>query len=236
MICSCADNNDLVNENDCIDTLKVSLEKDAHRAISWFDNNYMNANLDKFQCISLDRFGRPPISLSAEGTLSHLLTVLKCQMNSCPQHDTHISNLCPRHQFKSMPWKESENIYIRITVLLCTKPLFHPIFHIVRCPGCFVGKETQISWKNCRSGLSVFVFSDYTSQYNDLLKHGNFLSLSALRIRYLTIEMYKYVRGLNPPHLNEVFKDKHTRYDLRNNNHLQQPEFQTVRYGFKSFR
>ena len=77
MICNYADDNHLVNESNCIDTLKVSLEKDAHRAISWFDYNYMDANPDKFQCISLDRFGRPPISISVEETLSHLLTVFK---------------------------------------------------------------------------------------------------------------------------------------------------------------
>ena len=76
MICNYADDNHLVNESNCIDTLKVSLEKDAHRAISWFDNDYMDANPDKFQCISLDRFGRLPISISIEG-VSHLLTVLK---------------------------------------------------------------------------------------------------------------------------------------------------------------
>ena len=67
MICNYADDNHLVNENNCIDTLKNSLEKDARRAISWFDNNYMDANSDKFQCISLDRFGRPPISILVEG-------------------------------------------------------------------------------------------------------------------------------------------------------------------------
>ena len=66
MICNYADDNHLMNENNCID-LKNSFGKDAHRAILWFDNNYMDANPDKFQCISLDRFGRPPISISVEG-------------------------------------------------------------------------------------------------------------------------------------------------------------------------
>ena len=99
MICNYADNNDLVNESNCIDTLKVSLEKDAHRAISWFDNNYMNANLDKFQCISLDRFGRPPISMSVEGNTtpsSDSIKVPGVTLDSNPQHDTHISNLCSK--------------------------------------------------------------------------------------------------------------------------------------------
>ena len=75
-----------------------------------------------------------------------------------------------------------------------------------------------------------FVFSDYTSPYSDLLKHGNFLSLFALRIRYLAIEMYKCVHGLNPPYLNALFISKDTRYDLRDSNRLQQPKFQTVGY------
>ena len=47
--------------------------------------------------------------------------------------------------------------------------------------------------------------------------------------------MYKCVHGLNLPYLNELFVRKNTRYNLRDNNRLQQPEFQTIRYGFKSF-
>ena len=82
----------------------------------------------------------------------------------------------------------------------------------------------------------VCLFSDYTRPYSDLLKHGNFLSLSALRIRYLAIEMFKYVHGLNPPYLNELFINKDTPYNLRDSNRLQQPEYKSVRYGFKSFR
>ena len=68
------------------------------------------------------------------------------------------------------------------------------------------------------------------------IENCQFLSLSAIRIRYLAIEMYKCVHGLNLPYLNELFKNKDTRYHLRDYNRLQQPEFQTVRYGFKSFR
>ena len=40
MICNYAEDNHPVMESNCTDELKVSLEKDAQRAISWFDNNY----------------------------------------------------------------------------------------------------------------------------------------------------------------------------------------------------
>ena len=48
--------------------------------------------------------------------------------------------------------------------------------------------------------------------------------------------MYKCAHGLNPLYLNELFINKDTPYNLRDSNRLQQLEFQTVRYGFKSFR
>ena len=44
------------------------------------------------------------------------------------------------------------------------------------------------------------------------------------------------MHGLNPPYRNELFVSKDTRYNLRHSNRLQQTEFQTIRYGFQSFR
>ena len=48
--------------------------------------------------------------------------------------------------------------------------------------------------------------------------------------------MFKCVHGLNPQYLNELFINEDTPYNLRYSNRLQQPEYKTVRYGFKSFR
>ena len=99
MICNYADDNHLVKESNCTDELKASLEENAQRAISWFDNNYMDANPDEFQCISLDRFGRPPISISIEGNTipsSDSIKVLGVTLDSSLKYDTYISNLCSR--------------------------------------------------------------------------------------------------------------------------------------------
>ena len=93
----------IVNESNCIDTLKVSLEKDAHCAISWFDNNYMDANPDKFQGISLDRFGRPPMSIAVErNTIPSFdsIKVLGVTLDISLQNDTHSQIYVPRHKFK----------------------------------------------------------------------------------------------------------------------------------------
>ena len=57
----------------------------------------MDANPDKFQFITLDRFGRPPRSISIEGNTipsSDSIKVLGVTLDSNLQYDTHISNLC----------------------------------------------------------------------------------------------------------------------------------------------
>ena len=68
----------------------------------------------------------------------------------------------------------------------------------------FCGKHNSDKLEKLQERALRFVFSDYTSPISDLLKHGNFLSLSALRIRYLAIEMYECVYGINPPYLSEL--------------------------------
>ena len=103
MICNYADDNHLVNESNSVDTLNVSLEKDVHHAISWFDNNYIDANPDKFQCISLDRFGRPPISISVvENTIpsSDSIKVLGVTLDNSLQYDIHILILCSKESIQ----------------------------------------------------------------------------------------------------------------------------------------
>ena len=57
------------------------------------------------------------------------------------------------------------------------------------------------------------------------IREYTYLALSAQRIRYLAIEMFKCVHGLKPPYLNELFMNKDTPYNLRDSNRLQQPEY-----------
>ena len=208
MICNYADDNHIVNESNSVDALKVSLEKDAHRAISWFDNNYMDANPDKFQCISLDRFGRPPISISVDGNTipsSDSIKVLGVTLDNSLQYDIHISNLCSKASIQINAMKRIGKYLNTDCRIAMYKSFILSNFSYCPVSWMFCGKRNSDKLEKLQERALRFVFSDYTRPYSDLLKHGNFLSLSALRIRYLAIEMFKCVHGLNPPYLNELF-------------------------------
>ena len=236
MICNYADDNHLVNESNSVDTYKVSLEKDAHRVISWFDNKYMDANPDKFQCISLDRFGRPPISISVDGNTiasSDSIKVLGVTLDNSLQYDIHISILFSKASIQINAMKRIGK-YLNTDCRIAMYKSFLS-YNFLYCPVSwkFCGKRNSDKLEKLQERAFRFVFSDHTIPLSDLLKHGYFLSLSALHIRYLAIEMFKCVHGLNPPYLNELFINTDTPYNLHDGNRLQQPENQTVRYGFK---
>ena len=56
----------LYYENQCQNTLKYVLENDVNSATTWFENNYMCANPDKFQSIILNRDGMQSLAISVQ--------------------------------------------------------------------------------------------------------------------------------------------------------------------------
>ena len=81
-----------------------------------------------------------------------------------------------------------------------------------------------------------FVFHDFKSTDEQLLIRGSFLSISALRVKFLAIEVYRCYYGLNHVYLNELFERSPSHYNLRDPYCLVQPTFRTMKYGFRSFR
>ena len=65
-IANYADDNHLYYADNCAITLKNVLENDTRTAIAWFENNYMDANPDKFQSIILNSGGDVSISISVQ--------------------------------------------------------------------------------------------------------------------------------------------------------------------------
>ena len=149
---------------------------------------------------------------------------------------SHISILCSKASIQINVMKRIGKYVNTDCRIAMYKSFISSNFSYCSVSWMFCGKRNSDKLDKLLERALRFVFSGYTRPYSDLLKHGNFLYFSALRTRYLAIEMFKCVHCLNPPYLNELFMNKDTPYSLRDSNHLQQPKYQTVRYGFKSFR
>ena len=100
----------------------------------------------------------------------------------------------------------------------------------------FCGRKNVTKLEKLQERALRFVFKDNNSSHADLLKRGNFLSLSAYRIRNLGMEVFKCFRGMNPMYLNNLFCKQEIKYDLRDKTLLEQPKFSTKTYGYSSFK
>ena len=49
-IANYADDNHLYNKNECIENLQIDLVNDVNAAVTWFNENHMVANPEKFLC------------------------------------------------------------------------------------------------------------------------------------------------------------------------------------------
>ena len=76
------------------------------------------------------------------------------------------------------------------------------------------------------------VHSGFKSTFEGLLRKGNSFSIHERNIQSLAIEIYKFLNGLSPSFLNNVFhKSISNSYDLQNHKELYSRSPKTVRYG-----
>ena len=76
------------------------------------------------------------------------------------------------------------------------------------------------------------VYSDYNPSFYELLDKDDTFTIHQKNVQNLAIEIYKYLHGLSPAILSEVFKVNETiPYDLRMCNELYATKPKTVRHG-----
>ncbi len=81
-----------------------------------------------------------------------------------------------------------------------------------------------------------FVYEDYESTYDILLKKGNHDMLYIGRLRNMAIEIFKALHGSTPIYIWDHFEEKDKIYNLHSTVSLKEPKCKTVTYALNSFR
>ena len=74
-------------------------------------------------------------------------------------------------------------------------------------------------------------YNDKPSAFQNLLEKDDSVIIHHRNIKILATETYKFLQGLSPPLMNEIFVERNNNYSLRGNNVLTRRRVISVRYG-----
>ena len=73
-------------------------------------------------------------------------------------------------------------------------------------------------------------YNDKSSSFQKLFEKDNPVIIHNRNIKILATETYKFLQGLSPPLMNEIFVERNNNYSLRGNNVLTRRRVNSVRY------
>ena len=83
-----------------------------------------------------------------------------------------------------------------------------------------------------------FLYDDYSSPSEEILKKSGKVCMEVDRLRYLCIEIYKTINNINPSFMKQIFQLRETNGTVRNQYklNLSVPKVNQVSYGEKRLR
>ena len=166
-----ADDNHLYYENKCHDTLKGVLENDVNCATTWFENNYMCANPDKFQSITLNRDGMQSLAISVQDYTiisNPSIKVLGVTLDDKLKFDKHISEMCTKASRQINALKRVSKYLDENCRIMIYKTFISSNFDYCPVSWMFCGKANVDKLEKLQERALRFVFRDTTSSYENL--------------------------------------------------------------------
>ena len=162
-IANYADYNDLYYENQWYNTLK---ENGANSATTWFENNYMCTNPDKFQNIILNRDGMQSLAISAQDytiVSNSSIKVLAVTLEDKLKFDKHISEMCTKASRQTNALKRVSQYLDKNCRIMIYNTFISSNFNYFPVSWMFCGKTNlnKLGKKLQESALR-FVFHDTT--------------------------------------------------------------------------
>ena len=164
------------------------------------------------------------------------MTVLGITIDSQLNFNVHVSNMCNKagRQLNVLQrLKGSLDYSSRLSIY---KSFIMSNFNYCPVVWMFTSKSSLSKLEGIQKRALRFVLDDYTSDYVELLDKANVPGMKIMALRYLAIEVYKCINGINPKYLNDLFTIKERKYQLRNVSIIYRDKVQTTNHGLKSFK
>lgn len=233
-LCNFADDNTLYACENSLEDVKQTLLTNLVIVNNWFYENYLAINLKKYQYIVLGHHDESLIFNHLKIACKSSVVLLGVTIDSRLNFHSHVKNICNKASRKL-------NVLQRISSFLTPKMkrfLFNSFIlsQFSYCPlvWMFCGKVANNRINRIHERCLRIIQDDINGSYDEPLSLCNVKNIHIINLQNLMKEVYKFLNGLSPLYMNEIFSVRENRYNLRCFNLIRRPTCRTTYYGLNT--
>ena len=225
-IASYADDTKIYTVKENKESVINALEASSLPLFKWFNNNFMKANSDKSHILL--SCSEPSTALIESNTKEIFLGIT---IDRDLKFDEHVNNLCKKACQKLnalvrlAPFMNVDKKGMIMTAFIESQFGYYPLLWM------FHSRSLKNKINRIHKRAVRITYNDKSSSFQNLLEKDNSDTIHHGNIKILATETYKFLQGLSPPLMNEIFVERNNNYSLRENNVLTRRRVISVRYG-----
>ena len=224
------------------ETVGRRMKTRSQRALSWYSNNFLLANPDKFQSLNInprkldkDRSDKTLSINELDIANTELIKVLGVNIDENLNFTEHISKLCIKASQKVGVLSRLRNLKPCKAKLLLYKSFILPYLTYCHLTWHFCNSWDKRKIERIQERALRVIYKSHSATYEELLGRADITSLYNRRLQDITALMYKVKHGLVPDCVSDIFIRKGSTHSLRNSDFVL-PRYETTRYGKHSVR
>ena len=238
-VCNYADDTTLFACDIDTDSVAATLELDSARAIKWFSDNYMKLNEDKCHLLTFGNISDDSVSVGIGSSIITNSTeekLLGVTLDSKLSFEQHLSNLCQKVSKKLYALSRIAHYMDQNKLRILMKSFINSQFQYCPLAWMFHNRKLNTKINKMHERALRITYRDQESNFEDLLRYDNSVSVHQKNLQVLMIETFKTKHGLNPPFMKEIFCPQTNHYNLRNDCDFNLPRVRSVMYGSETVR
>ena len=238
-----ADDNTLGAQGKNQQVVKEILIAESKNAVDWFNNNSMEANPSKFQCMLLSskRTAYDGFALDFNGiniTGESSVKLLGVYIDKHLDFHEHISFICRKAGAQLNALSRISHILDQSSKLALVRSFISSHFNYCPIIWHFCSASDREKMESIQRRALRLVYKDKHLSYDDMLVRSNMIRLSLARLHSIAIETFKCMKGLNPEYISHLFIPNSNSIQTRQHSNLDiiVPYVKTTSYGLHSIR
>jgi hypothetical protein len=226
-------------ENDlCV--LKDKLQADCLLAMEWFKSNNMKANASKFQLMYLtrnDQILNETLQVGDDEIKpSQSIDILGVEIDRNLRFNLHIDEICCQTGKQINALKRIKHTLDKDCKMIIYNSYINSNFNYCSPVWMFTNQCNLDKLERTNKRALRFATNKEHRSYENICEEESQLSVFRKCVKATAILIYKARKGIGPSYVNELFTLQESQYEMRDNNKLALPNYNTVSYGKNSMR